>query len=98
MRGAWPRLTNSGRLCRPALLHSMRLSTPVAAPHSCPPLRRNGRLTGAQIRSGSAVCNRGLCFQTEAWRRLGMHVAVLTQARSDELLCFLTTQKNSRVD
>lgn len=41
---------------------------------------RKKEVTGAQVRSNSAVCNRGLCFQSEAWRRLDMHVAVLKQA------------------
>ncbi|PRW33669.1 H(+) hexose cotransporter 2 [Chlorella sorokiniana] len=42
-------------------------------------LIKNKQVTGAQVRSNSAVCNRGLCFQSEAWRRLDMHVAVLKQ-------------------
>lgn len=37
-------------------------------------------MSGRQVRSSSAVCNRGLCFQSEAWRRLDLHVAVLKQA------------------
>ena len=43
---------------------------------------RDGRVTGKQIRNSSAVCNRGLVFQTDAWRRLDLQVCVLKQARS----------------
>lgn len=54
---------------------------PLPCQQPCASLaRRNGELTGRQVRSSSAVCNRGLCFQSEAWRRLDLHVAVLKQA------------------
>lgn len=54
---------------------------------------RDGKLTGRQIRNAAPVCNRGWCFQSVAWRRLDLHVAVFKQvsagpAGQRRLLCW----------
>lgn len=74
-----------GRQICNASAHSLQLRPHLPAfPLLHPPSwtrTRAGKLTGRQIRNASAVCNRGLIFQTTAWRHLNLHVAVLKQAR-----------------
>ena len=63
-----------------ALQDSCSLHLAPARPPAPPPCpTRNGQLTGRQIRNAAAMCNRSACFQSEAWRRLDLHVALLTQ-------------------